>query len=418
MSDPADLGGASTESVEASPEKPSLRCDGCGQTFAEGAALQACSACVSVYYCSQKCQRVGWKAGHKVACKDLAARRAAAPSPCAGGGPAHAAEACDGGALPAQPGRLTEPAFLSHVQALLSSNAQASQAAAVALAASAQLRKSIPVNSLASGDFSKAQGALYHLSNHKDRALAMLSAPGLPAPLRALAAYSLQPTVELASRLCALSRGPMYPYLVDAAEQAAELVGADAAWAAPSLGPIAAALAAASKEPPGRAPAVLALLHAHTLSIVGGLLFAVSVDALKRKDDAGIARMARALKPFLLGVAAAVAASTHAAPLVPGPAVALLCLHFGGILRSGHAGTVGAAMAAYLRLLALAEKLPAGGNPERELQELLKQVAGCIRQGNPLVMQGLRSAGGAAALAAATAALPLHLATALEGVKI
>ena len=215
--------------------------------------------------------------------------------------------------------------------------------------------------------------------------------------------------------------GPHVSLLVDAAEQAAELVGNDAAWAAPSLGPIAAALAAASKEPPGQAPAVLALLRAQALSCCGELFFAVSVDALKRKDGEGTARMARALKPFLLGVAAAVAASTDAAPLVPGPAMAVLCLNFTGILRSGlavHAGTVGAAMAAYLRLLARAEKLPVGGNLEREFLQLLQQLAGCLRQGNPWVMQGLRSAGGAAALAAATAALPMHFAAALEGVKI
>lgn len=34
-----------------------------------------CSACKSVYYCSQECQKVDWKAGHKSRCKELQAAK-------------------------------------------------------------------------------------------------------------------------------------------------------------------------------------------------------------------------------------------------------------------------------------------------------------------------------------------------------
>ena len=400
-------------SSQPTPEATSLICDGCGQPL-PAESPQACSACCSAFYCGRECQRAGWKAGHKSKCAELAAARAlesspaAPPPPTSGGGPA----------------RLTGPAFLSHVQALLSSDAQASQAAGLALVSSVQLRLPLPLGTFSGRtDFSRAhQGALHYLQLHKDRALAVLSSPALPAPLRALAVLSLQPQVEIAARLASLTGSPLQPHLAEAGVQAAELLGDTAAWADPALAPLAAALAAARGEPPERAPAALALLHAHALSCTGELLFAATVSAIKRNDAAECARQRQAVKPFLLGLTAAVAASTEAAPLVTGPVTAALCLNLGGIERCGlavHSGAAGAALALYLRLLANGtEALPAGPNPESEFLQHLQQLAGCIKQGQPPLLQGLRSAGGGAALSAAAAALPRKFAAALAGVKI
>ena len=48
-------------------------CAACGSF--EGITLKhkVCSNCKSVYYCSQECQRVHWKNGHKEQCKILKA---------------------------------------------------------------------------------------------------------------------------------------------------------------------------------------------------------------------------------------------------------------------------------------------------------------------------------------------------------
>jgi hypothetical protein len=46
-------------------------CLKCGGTPADGAKLSVCSGCMSVPYCSERCQRADWKE-HKLLC---AARR-------------------------------------------------------------------------------------------------------------------------------------------------------------------------------------------------------------------------------------------------------------------------------------------------------------------------------------------------------
>eukprot|EP01084_Bolivina_argentea_P063454 115863_1 len=47
-----------------SEKKGNKICDNCG----ESDALQMCSACQKVYYCSKKCQKIGWKKMHRHDC--------------------------------------------------------------------------------------------------------------------------------------------------------------------------------------------------------------------------------------------------------------------------------------------------------------------------------------------------------------
>ncbi|GBG00093.1 hypothetical protein Rsub_12914 [Raphidocelis subcapitata] len=55
------------------------RCCQCGASEAAGAApLKRCGACSRAFYCSEKCQKAAWGAGHKLACKQLAAAAKAA----------------------------------------------------------------------------------------------------------------------------------------------------------------------------------------------------------------------------------------------------------------------------------------------------------------------------------------------------
>jgi hypothetical protein len=59
------------------------RCDACGAregVASAPAALKRCGACARAFYCSERCQKKAWGAGHKAACKQLAAAAKASPS--------------------------------------------------------------------------------------------------------------------------------------------------------------------------------------------------------------------------------------------------------------------------------------------------------------------------------------------------
>ncbi len=54
-----------------------LACTNCSGASESGLHGKRCSGCRVVRYCSAACQRSDWKAGHKVVCKELAAKQAA-----------------------------------------------------------------------------------------------------------------------------------------------------------------------------------------------------------------------------------------------------------------------------------------------------------------------------------------------------
>ena len=46
-----------------------VTCAGCSQRQTDKAALQKCSGCQVVRYCSKSCQKLHWKAGHAAQCR-------------------------------------------------------------------------------------------------------------------------------------------------------------------------------------------------------------------------------------------------------------------------------------------------------------------------------------------------------------
>jgi len=50
------------------------RCCNLSGTTEAGLRLRLCSSCNTARYCSEACQRVAWRAGHKGACRRLHAR--------------------------------------------------------------------------------------------------------------------------------------------------------------------------------------------------------------------------------------------------------------------------------------------------------------------------------------------------------
>ncbi len=50
------------------------RCHNLSGASEAGLRLRLCSGCNTARYCSEACQRVAWRAGHKGACRRLRAR--------------------------------------------------------------------------------------------------------------------------------------------------------------------------------------------------------------------------------------------------------------------------------------------------------------------------------------------------------
>lgn len=68
---------------------PPRFCDCCGEKEASGLKFKECSACRQARYCSEECQKLAWKNGHKQECKQMKeAKRAGAKEeqPAADGG--------------------------------------------------------------------------------------------------------------------------------------------------------------------------------------------------------------------------------------------------------------------------------------------------------------------------------------------
>ena len=64
-----------TPSDAPDPDGINVPCEKCGTPPEEGDKHFTCTGCRQVFYCSENCQRAGWRGGHKTVCRAVKAER-------------------------------------------------------------------------------------------------------------------------------------------------------------------------------------------------------------------------------------------------------------------------------------------------------------------------------------------------------